>query len=775
MTPTHSPRSSWRGAPRLPAGIALILLCLFGMVAIPHWSGVRSAEIRDEMRDTLIPLEITLERLHRDAVGMASDMRGYLLTGDRSFLSTFENAEREAAVDLRRVKELAARAEPSIPPELSAAERAYTTWLAGARRLIALEGEEEPGAEPPSLLAENARTLREFTVRMDRLHGLARAREDELREGLAAFQNLESFLVLILGSLAAIVVAYLAWLAFALMRAQRSAIADRDQLEAVLASVDSGIVLLDRGLRVRVANERAQELLDIPLRQLAGSDQRRILSERLKPRTADPEGFERRLAHLYDNPEAVAEDIVEVTLPEPLTLSRYSAPVRDEAGAVFGRIEVYRDVSELMRRERELAEANERKDRFLATLSHELRTPLTPIFGWVELLKEERDPARIAQGLATIQRNVRLQAQLVGDLLDLSRVVNEKLELDLRAVSVASAVEAAVDTVRHLADAKEVEIGTRLDSAPRAVLADETRFIQILWNLLSNAIKFSPRGGKVILEAGTEGDRLRVVVEDHGEGIAPESLERIFKPFEQLSDRRKGGRGGLGIGLALTRSLVNLHGGAIAAESEGPGRGSRFTFSIPRALPAALGLPGEGEDGRRPEARPVGAMDGWAGGAAVAAAAQVADGGAETRVPEGLSSDRRPDARRRILVVEDNPDTLEAMRILLASWNYEVTAAPDAASALAAIEGEAPGVVISDIGMPHMDGLAFAREVRGLEAAREGGARSVLVAITGFASEADRQRALTAGFDAYLTKPVDFESLKVLLERLAPALEALST
>ena len=758
---------TWKRAPRIPAGVALIVLCLSGMVALPYWAAGKTAELQDELRDTLTPLEITLERLHREILGLANDVQGFLLTGDRSFLREFEHESGRASADFERAKKLASRipspSAAALGQELTAAQIAYTEWLTHSREVIEAKTREEglEETERQGLSGWSIGRLDEVAERMNRIGRLARAREGRLRENLISFQRVERSLILVLGTLAAIVVAYLSWLAIAFLRAQRLALDERDQLEAVLASVDSGILLLDRDLRVAGANGRARSLLGIPLRRLVGEDQRRIVRDQLKPLMADPEGFEKRLTYLYDNPDSVAEDIVEVALPEPRTLSRFSSPVRDETGAVFGRIEVYRDVTEVLRRERELAEANERKDRFVATLSHELRTPLTPIFGWLDLLKNERDPSKVAKGLKVIRRNVSLEAQLVEDLLDLSKVVNQKLEMDFGPMDLASSIEDAVETVRHLADSSGVRLDLRLPHAPVSVVADETRFIQIVWNLLSNAIKFSRSGGRVTLTADVVGDRLEVVVQDEGEGIRPDFLPHIFKPFEQGNVSRQGAGRGLGIGLALSHSLVELHGGEIKAESEGPGSGARFTFWIPvtQAIRAPLmsivaAPPTRLAEMPRPQAE--------------GEFATPPSPAAPKRRRSEPDRGREAEGRQRVLVVEDNPDTLEAMRILLTSWGYSVTAADNVAAALDAVRSEPPEVIISDIGMPHVDGLAFAREVRGLLGRGERQERLVLVAITGFSSAGDRRRALAAGFDAYLTKPIDFESLKGLLEQLAP-------
>ncbi len=772
-----SPRSTWRGARRLPAGVALIVVCIFGMVALPYWSAGRTEALTIELRETLSPLEVTLERVHRETLEIANDIRGLWLTGDRGFVANFVTADVVVRGGLARARELAAHSDTTIAREVSAAEQAYAQWASnGQTAALGDPARERKSGNPVELFASSNARLAAFSVQMERTSALVRAREDALRDRLEEFRRFERVVMLLLGTLASIVVAYLSWLAWALLSAQRAALEERDQLEAVLASVDSGVLLLDRGFHVAVANERAADLLGVSLNELVSSDQRLFVRRNLGPRMADPSTFAKRLAYLDENPEAVYEDFVHVARPEPRVLSRYGAPVRDESGAMLGRIEVYRDVTDTLRRERELADANERKDRFVATLSHELRTPLTPILGWIELLGNERDPQRIRQGLEAIRRNVHLETQLVEDLLDLSRVVNQKLELDFVSVDVRQAVEAAVATVAHLAEAKGVRLEVSLPAKPLAVAADETRFIQVIWNLLSNAIKFTPAGKRVSLAVEASGNRLQVVVQDEGEGIPPDFLPHIFKPFEQGHDARHGPRGGLGIGLALARSLVGLHQGEIVAESEGPGKGARFTFWIPSDR---VGRPAGSSESRGRRSVPRRQADGtpprdtdvlgWGKTALETAALEGHESPGEARPAADQPSE--PVSRRRVLVVEDNPDTLEAMRVLLESWGYDVTAVDHAAAALTSVGEGAPDAIVSDIGMPDVDGLAFAAAVRKLDARRGPEGRIFLIAITGFASRADRERALAAGFDAYLTKPINFASLRELLDRSMAALE----
>jgi signal transduction histidine kinase/CheY-like chemotaxis protein len=763
------PRFTGAAARRLPAGIALISVCLFGMVALPYWSAHESHAMHRELRDTVTPLEVSLARLKYNVLGIATDLRGFVLTGDPSFLGDFEQEHAAVIADLDRAATLARDLGVPFRGEIAAARRDYMNWLVHSRVLAVLgRATDAQTAKEQELSGTSLRMRARLSERIERLEARLRAREEGLRQRLAGFQAVEQWLMMVLGGLAAVVVGYLAYLAVSLLRAERTAVEERDQLQAVLAAVDSGILLMDREMRVLAANERASELLAVPSWKLIGSDQRTIVRETLGPRMTAPEVFQKRLSHLYDNPEAVAEDMLELREPERRTLLRYSAPVWDGIGTVSGRIEVYRDVTEWLRRERELAETNDRKDRFMATLSHELRTPLAPIFAWIELLKGERNPARLERGLSAIRRNVALEAQLVEDLFELSMVVNQKVELDLQPMDVVVAIRAAVDTVQHLAKEKDVQLEVRFPDPAISIVADETRFMQIVWNLLSNAIKFSHPGGRILLEARDASERLEVAVTDEGEGIPPALLDHIFKPFEQASERGRAARGGLGVGLALSRSLVELHGGEITARSAGSGRGAQFTFWIPT-------IPRDGRQRRvkglrvedETEALPLeGTIS--TGVRLTPRVGRVAGPDLPDAAPKAITP-AEPAQGGSILVVEDNLDTLEAMRRLLTSWGYRVVATDNVPEALATVRGTSFDAIISDIGMPNVDGLSFAREVRAMLDERDSSERPPLIAISGYASHSDRQRALEGGFDAYITKPIDFESLRGLLEQLDPS------
>jgi CheY-like chemotaxis protein len=369
----------------------------------------------------------------------------------------------------------------------------------------------------------------------------------------------------------------------------------------------------------------------------------------------------------------------------------------------------------------EAREANRLKDEFLATLSHELRTPLTAILGWVRLLKSEgAGAARIAHGLTVIERNVKAQARLIEDLLDVSRIIAGKFVVEWGELRPVAVVEAVVDALQPSAAAKGVAVELAVDdsvSRVDAVPGDAARFQQVVWNLLSNALKFTPRGGHVFLSIDRVEDRLRLRVADDGVGISPAFLEQAFDRFRQADSGSSRAQGGLGIGLALVRHIVELHGGTVLAESPGPGKGATFTVLLPTAPPAVRG-PAVSEPAER--------GGGW---------------GTDLR---GVT----------VLVVDDDPDAREVLCEMLHRAGASTRVAGSAEEAIDGLRAESIDVLVSDIGMPLVDGLSLIRKVRSSPTPA-----IASVAVTSYAREDERLRALEAGFDVHLAKPVEPRTL----------------
>ena len=379
-----------------------------------------------------------------------------------------------------------------------------------------------------------------------------------------------------------------------------------------------------------------------------------------------------------------------------------------------------------LRRERELlSQANRSKDLFLATLSHELRTPLTPILNWVTILTESGadDPELLGSGLEAIERCARQELHLVEEMLDLTRILNNKIALEPASIDVMHALSSAVSAVAATAKQRSIAIRIEGPSTVPAMLADEGRLQQVLGNLLSNALKFTPDGGTITLGARTAGDMVDISVSDTGIGIAAEHLPTIFDRFQQVDSTSKRRHGGLGIGLSVVKGLVELHGGSVRVEST-IGDGSTFTISMPQA----------------------------AEGVTVAARFPTSDG----IEVDGRSRDGS------ILIVDDAVDTLISIGMLLERAGYSVTTAGSATEALDLARGAVPDLIISDLGMPELDGYDLLRLLR--QDSRF--ASTPVIALTGFATLQDREAALGAGFAAHLPKPVDFPVLLKVLDRM---------
>jgi signal transduction histidine kinase len=375
--------------------------------------------------------------------------------------------------------------------------------------------------------------------------------------------------------------------------------------------------------------------------------------------------------------------------------------------------------------ERALREANRLKDDFLATLSHELRTPLNAIVGWAHVLRTPNlDPAVTARAVESIQRNAEAQTRLVADILDVSRIVTGKLRIDSRRVELARVVEAALETVRPSAVARQVTLESALD-AEAVVQGDPSRLQQIAWNLLTNAVKFTPAGGTVRVTVHRRASNVQFVVEDTGIGIDPAFIPFVFDRFRQADASMTRTVSGLGLGLALVNDLVQMHGGTVRAESEGTDKGSRLTVLLPEALAAGADAPSVAAPVAAPVAGPI---------------------------RPALSTGRIL-AGVKVLLVDDDGDFLESLQVALQARGASITRADSAGAALAALSESVPDVLVSDLGMPEQDGYALIRAVRARAAGQ--GSDVPAIALTAYVADHDRDRSLAAGFQLHLPKPMD--------------------
>jgi len=382
--------------------------------------------------------------------------------------------------------------------------------------------------------------------------------------------------------------------------------------------------------------------------------------------------------------------------------------------------------AELQRLNAELAEANRAKDVFLATLSHELRTPLTPVVGWIKLLRSGTlDEKSVLQALDAIERNAWLQSRLIDDLLDTSRIATGKLHYEPKPTDLNVAVKAAVDTVRTSAAARNIELMISLWPSSLVVMGEPVRLQQIAWNLVSNAIKFTDPGGKVRVITELNGSQAQLTVVDTGIGIAPEFLPHVFDRFRQADGSTSRRHGGLGLGLAIADALAKMHGGRMQAQSQGVGQGATFTLQLELAQTGKI-------------------------------VSEVSD--KKVHSLEGLD----------VLIVEDSPDTLMLLSTIFRREGANVSTAVSAAEALERAVDKRPGIIISDIGMPDVDGYQLLEQIRVLPGLGDVPA----IAISGYASEDDRERAMSAGYLALVPKPIDVDVLFGLIQDLkTPALK----
>jgi PAS domain S-box-containing protein len=511
----------------------------------------------------------------------------------------------------------------------------------------------------------------------------------------------------------------------------------REWLETTLESIGDAVIATDVQGRIVFMNPVAEYLTGWSVGRARGRSSRDVF------RTVDEQ---RRQA--VDDPvrRVLAEgavvgfgtySVLRASDGTERTIDQSGAPIRDREGRITGVVLVFRDVSErrrvdlerqnsaaerdrLLEAERaaraEAERASRIKDEFLAMVSHELRTPLNAILGWTELMMHGKDdPATLERGLDVVARNTRLQAQLISDLLDISRIVAGKLQLEIQPVDLHAITIDAFETVRQDAEAKTIRLLQHLDRDVGTVAGDPARLQQVIWNLLSNAVKFTPSGGQIDVILRRRGDNAEIIVSDSGAGIRRDVLPHIFDRFHQADRSITRRFGGLGLGLSIVKQLTELHGGFVAVDSPGEGRGATFTIALPASsVPAAAA-------GRAGPLR-------------------------EEYQPVSLES-------LRVLIVEDEPDTREFLKRLLESQGAAVIVAGSAQDALSALTSEAPDILISDIGLPDVDGYQLIRQVRN-EIGRHAGTIPA-IALTAYARVEDRARALRAGYQAHLAKPVE--------------------
>jgi PAS domain S-box-containing protein len=427
------------------------------------------------------------------------------------------------------------------------------------------------------------------------------------------------------------------------------------------------------------------------------------------------------------------------------------APLTDDQGKVIGAINCFYDVTERrnLEREREMLLANERasrmeaeaanrsKDIFLATLSHEVRTPLSAMLGWATILqKKQCTEQEVREGAEVIARNCRAQAQLLEDVLEVSRIVTGKLRLEVKPCDLASVIQAAIEVVQPAADAKQINVTAVIDPGASPSVCDDIRIQQVVWNLLSNAVKFTPKGGCVHVVLDRDESQVRISVSDNGQGIEPGLLPYVFDRFRQADSSTRRKLGGLGLGLSIVKHIVEHHGGTVEARSDGEGRGATFVVRLPIQAVRISSSPADVDLPQREEATPA--------------------------TQERIGSNTHLNGIR-VLVVDDEVDALRLIGKVLAEAGATVTIAGSVREAMVAVQKEVPHVLISDLGMPDEDGFDLIQWVRGGGHTAE---QLPAVALTAFANKGHERSALLGGFQMHVPKPVDPDDLIALVAGL---------
>jgi PAS domain S-box-containing protein len=522
--------------------------------------------------------------------------------------------------------------------------------------------------------------------------------------------------------------------AIGILRDMRELDKARAYAESLIKNAPDPVFVSDLEGKILQANDAVSDLLGVQADQVVeqsvsrflGADETREFVAAL--REVVEKGVSRNVPL---HPGSASGEVISTTLN--------ASALRHADGNVIGAIGILRDMRayeqvlhDLEESRRELHDANAAKDRFLAVVSHELRTPLTAMLGWVRLLTAGMlDEATSTRALQVIERNTKLLAHLIDDLLEVSRVLTGKFQLEVGPVDLVAVIESAIDAVQNLADAKSIGVKAVLDPSAGSIVGDPDRLQQVVWNLLANAIKFTPARGRIDLRLERADAHTRLTVGDTGQGISPELLPHIFDRFRQDERARK--HGGLGLGLAIVRNIVDLHGGTVRAQSDGEGRGATFVVELP--LPS---------DDVQPASRPAAVYRNLASGTS----RLINLGG------------------RRILVVDDEANARDLLETILRRAGADVIVVATADQALDTLRRWRPDVLVSDIGMPGDDGYVLIRKVRTLRP--EEGSQVRALALTAYARSEDRIKALEAGFHTHIAKPVDPLELTALIAGLAP-------
>ncbi len=719
-------------------GIAVGVSSLVLVVA-----GVMSYHAVDELAQTsdevlrAKELELSLERLLSTMRDAETGQRGFLLSGSEEYLTPYSEALRELDGRLVTVEaRLQARdgladqmrtLRPFVDRKLDELARTITLFRAGQREAaLALVRSDQGKMTMDAIRAFVGQRVLVEQQNVQRLIKVERAALDATTRASLA--------------VSALAIALMILLAYIVKRDATRVRASEERLATTLRSIGDAVIATDETGLVTMVNPVAESLTGWTLGEASGrplDEVFRIVNENTRETVESPVTKVLReggIVGLANHTVLIHKTGSETAIEDS------GAPICDAAGATTGVVLVFRDATQERAAQNALRAADRRKDEFLATLSHELRNPLAPIRQAAGLAAHsDATPEQIRWSLAVIERQAAHMARLLDDLLDVSRITRGRLEVRRARVALRGIVESAVETAQPAIGAGKHRLSVELPQEPLFLDADALRIAQVLGNVLTNAAKYTPEGGDIRLSAAREADQVVVRVTDDGIGLAPEDLPQIFEMFAQVRPTLDRKEAGLGIGLALSKALIELHGGTLEARSAGPGKGSEFIVRLALA-------PSEGSAPAPATAAPLPAAAAVLPGAGAALPATA---------PRGI----------RVLLADDNRDACDSLEMLLTLEGYEVRTAYDGEAALALLAQFRPDVALLDIGMPNMNGYELAAAVR----KHPWGGDIHLVAVTGWGQPDDRRRSLEAGFNAHLVKPVDFAEVRAICDELSGA------
>jgi len=709
-------------------------LLIIVTVAGTYWTGQHAigyARAVIDVNQTIYDLHDILS-LHRAA---ESGQRGYVLTGDPDYLDPYNRSESRIPDE---IKDLDAHAKQGdlAQADVDQIRRLSDLKIAEMQKTIDLRG--KPGGFDAAAALVRTGVGRQ---EMEGLRTLVRRMIDDKTQEVEGLENswvrvtyVRSF------AFAAAAVIDLAFLVWAYSRI-RSEIRDRQivaenlarqerQAAVTLASIGDAVIVTDADCRITFLNHVAEKLTGWSTAEAIGKPCTtvfNVINETTRQLARNPVEWVMRtglVQGLANHTLLIRRDGSELPIDDS------GAPIRGEDGAIHGAVLVFRDFTERKQFEHDLQKAKEdaeaanlAKDNFLAALSHELRTPLTPVLVTLTSWEQSREiPESLRDEIQTLRRCVELEARLIDDLLDLTRIARGKLPLHLEDADVHGLLLAVMAMYRSDLDAKAIRVSTQLAASTHFASADPGRLQQVFWNILKNAVKFTPHGGAIAINSGNSDDgRLQIAFTDSGAGMSPQTIARVFQPFQQGSAEIARRYGGLGLGMTISKAFIEAHGGRIEATSPGVGMGSTFTLSLP-TIPQPVRAP------------------------------------SPPSVPPSDDGDRK---QLEILLVEDHEDTSRVLSRLLQRLGHHVRVADSVAAGIAAASAQPFDLLLSDIGLPDGTGIELIQSLR-----NEHHLTVPAVALTGFGMEEDIAKSQEAGFTEHLTKPINFQRLQLMIQKI---------